>query len=535
MITDAITEWKEVVDSDRIDQNPERTHRFRISEIGAGRYVPAVLHPRSTEEVAAIVRKAARRGVSLYPVSRGCNWGYGGASPVVDNCVVVDLSGMDHILDFDADLGLVTVQPGVTPRQLRTFLDQHSAPFLVPVCGAGPDHSLIGNALERGYGVTPFVDHFSAVMSLEAVLPDGSVYRPALSQNGGAGVDRAFKWGLGPYMDGLFTQSNLGIVTAMTIALAPKPTSIAAFLCSLRSDDRLEEAVAAVREILKSVGNVTGSINLMNGLRVLSMVEAYPYDQVPSGRTMPQELVASLLKKNFLSPWTIGGPIFGEPAMVRAAERRISKALKQLASRIFFVNRRKIDIFNRIFKLTPDRWTGNLRKQLGHLDESFKVAEGAPSEIALPLCYWKSGLRPSEGVPMNPTRDGCGVIWYSPLVVMKPNRVRAYVDTVVRICTAHGIEPLITLTSLSNRCFDSTVPILFNPKDPHETSRARQCYLALYEAGRKEGFLPYRMSIDHIHLAVGAGGTFWDTVGRIKQALDPHGIIAPGRYCPHSS
>ena len=73
---------------------------------------------------------------------------------------------------------------------------------------------------------------------------------------------------------------------------------------------------------------------------------------------------------------------------------------------------------------------------------------------------------------MDPARDGCGLIWYSPLVPMNPDRVSRYVDMVENICVAHGIEPLITLTSLSNRCFDSSVPLLFDRNDASQRVRA---------------------------------------------------------------
>src|SRR5207253_5916875 len=140
--------------------------------------------------------------------------------PVTEGCVVLDLSGLDRILDMDGEFGLVTVEPGVTQQRLHDHLARRGHPFLVPVTGAGPHCSLIGNALERGYGITPYADHFAAVTALQAVLPDGRLYRSALSELGGTEVDRAFKWGIGPFLDGLFAQGSFGIVTQMTIALA---------------------------------------------------------------------------------------------------------------------------------------------------------------------------------------------------------------------------------------------------------------------------------------------------------------------------
>jgi 4-cresol dehydrogenase (hydroxylating) len=439
---------------------------------------------------------------------------------------------MNTIAAFDEDLGVVTVQPGVTPRQLRSYLDERGAPYLVPVHGAGPDCSLVGNALERGYGLTPYVDHFGAVTSIEVVLPDGRVYRPALSALGGDAVDRVFKWGIGPYLDGIFSQGNFGAVTEMTIALAPIPETTEVFIFTLGRDADLEEAVPAVQDILKRIGNISGSINLMNARRVLSMIETYPFDEVPKGAVMQDALVEHRAGKNYVGPWTVAGILCGDKRLVSSAKRLIKKRIASVAKRRMFFSRRKIALLRLGLRLLPNRWTGTLKKQLANLDEAFKVAEGTPSETALSLCYWKSGMRPPQDRPMNPAGDGCGVIWYSPLVPMKPEGVRLYVDMVKEVCSTHGIEPLITLTSLSHRCFDSTVPILFDPADESETRRAKECYHALFAAGREHGFLPYRVGIDHMDLITNQGGTCWDVVSRVKKALDPYNIISPGRYCP---
>ena len=125
---------------------------------------------------------------------------------------------------MDPELGLVTVEPGVTQAQLRSYLDEHHLPFMVPASGAGPSCSLLGNAVERGYGITPYSDHFAAVTALEAVLPNGEVYRSAHAAMGGTTVDRAFKWGVGPYLEGLFTQGTFGIVTEMTYSFSSSKT-----------------------------------------------------------------------------------------------------------------------------------------------------------------------------------------------------------------------------------------------------------------------------------------------------------------------
>lgn len=161
---------------------------------------------------------------------------------------------------------------------------------------------------------------------------------------------------------------------------------------------------------------------------------------------------------------------------------------------------------------------------------------GRPCSVSLRLAYWKAGQPMRGDETLDPARDGCGLIWYSPLVPMKPGSVRVYVDMVQRVCTTYKIDPLITLTSLSERCFDSTVPLLFNRTDEGEVAQAHACYEALFHAGRREGFLPYRVGVQSMHLIVEPSAPCWHLAATLKRALDPFNIIAPGRYAvlnPH--
>jgi 4-cresol dehydrogenase (hydroxylating) flavoprotein subunit len=527
--TTALTEWQQALGIDAVVNNPDTLRRATSNCIGINLNVPAVLLAGNAEAVTHIVKIANQYQIPLYPYSIGNNWGYGSANPDQDNCVLVDLSRMNKIVSFDAEIGLLTIEPGVTQRQLDAYLKEHKYPFLIPVTGAGPDCSLIGNALERGYGITPYADHFGAVMGLEAVLPNGEIYRSMLSILGGEAVDKAFKWGMGPYVDGLFSQSNFGIVTQMTIALAPKPERVEAFFFSVKKADDLELAVEKVRQVLREVGTVTGSINLMNKHRVLSMSETYPKDQLGSDGLIPDEVLQKMMKRNQVMEWTGVGAIYGNKKVVAAVRSEIRRILGSVVKRLIFFTPGLVKFMHETAKALPVIRNLHLVNVLGTLNKTMQLFAGEPSEVALPLAYWRSGTMPNNGTPMNPAQDGCGLIWYSPLVPMKPALVRQFVEMVKIICIKHQIEPLITLTSISDRCWDSTIPILFDRQNPEEVTRAQACYHELLETGRQQGFVPYRLGVQSMDLPARENAVP-DVLRTIKQAIDPNNIIAPGRY-----
>ena len=173
-----------------------------------------------------------------------------------------------------------------------------------------------------------------------------------------------------------------------------------------------------------------------------------------------------------------------------------------------------------------------LQVVVGTLRNTLDILKGIPNEMALPLAYWRSGGPERVVGELNPARDNCGLIWYAPLVPMTGDQVRKFVTIVGDICPRYGIEPLITLTSLSDRCFDCTVPLLYNGENQLRGAQAKACYAALVDAGMKEGFVPYRLNIDAMASMGVKLGKNWQLISDIKSVLDPLGLIAPGRYSP---
>src|SRR3989344_9390397 len=176
-VTGALASWRKILGTRMIEGIEVVPSNYGVHTLSpTQKHILAVLLPENETEIIAIVKVASIHAIPLYPISCGNNWGYGSASPVVSGCAILDLSRMTRILAFDHKLGLVTVQPGVTPLQLRTFLAREQVPFLGPIFGSGPKSSLVGNALDRGHSLGLFTDRFSSIHALSAVLADGSLY-----------------------------------------------------------------------------------------------------------------------------------------------------------------------------------------------------------------------------------------------------------------------------------------------------------------------------------------------------------------------
>lgn len=115
-----------------------------------------------------------------FPPSALTQLGYGGASPRVAGSLVVHLGRkMNKVLRVDPDTASCFLEPGVTYFDLYEHLKAvglgETLMIDVPDLGGG---SVIGNALDRGVGYTPYGDHYASHCGMEIVMPTGEVSPP---------------------------------------------------------------------------------------------------------------------------------------------------------------------------------------------------------------------------------------------------------------------------------------------------------------------------------------------------------------------
>ena len=113
-------------------------------------------------------------------------------------CVLMHLGRMNRILDFNENLAYVTVEPGVTQAQLFQFLKERRSRLWIDASGGHPDSSILGNTVERGFGHTPYGDHFANSCAYEVVLPTGECIDTGFARFDGAKTAPCYRWGVGP-------------------------------------------------------------------------------------------------------------------------------------------------------------------------------------------------------------------------------------------------------------------------------------------------------------------------------------------------
>jgi 4-cresol dehydrogenase (hydroxylating) len=310
----------------------------------------------------------------------------------------------------------------------------------------------------------------------------------------------------------------------------PAPEHFEACYITCQFEEQLESLVDGMRQLL-STGVFAGPVNLMHRNRALLMLQQYPWQEMDNQTPLSESVAKRLAAQKRIGLWNGVGAICGSKAQVRGAKETITNVLKGKVSRITFLSEKKLQLLRRFPRAASAVLKMNVPELLKTLEGSYGLLKGIPSEVALPLAYWRNKQAPPS-VGLDPARDNCGLMWFAPVIPMTNQDVRSFRAIIEPIFDKYGFETSITLTAVNQRCFDCTLPVLYDRNSPVETENAQNCYQELLNVCKTAGYLPYRMGVQSMAAELGSDDVFWNVVQRLKHALDPNGILAPGRYAP---
>ncbi len=213
------------------------------------RGVPGVVvRAGSVDDVSATLRYAHERGIPVVPRGAGTNVG-GGFLPTQE-CILLDMRGMNRVLNVDPERRIAVVEPGLLNGALQARLEPHGLCFS-PDPASAPLSSIGGNIAENSggphclkHGVT--VHH---VAEVECVLMGGDVMRLSAQDRG-------------PDLLGVVigSEGTLGVVTQARLLLRPLPAMTSSLMAVF---DDIEAAIEAVSAILRT-GIIPAALEFMD-------------------------------------------------------------------------------------------------------------------------------------------------------------------------------------------------------------------------------------------------------------------------------
>jgi (+)-pinoresinol hydroxylase len=470
------------------------------------RIASAAVAPASLEEVQAVVRIANRRRIPLYPISTGRNLAYGGSAPAYSGSVVLDLKRMNRILEVNEKNASALVEPGVSYFDLYRYFRQNNLKLWVdcPDPGWG---SPVGNTLDHGAGYTsaPFRDHLAAQCGLEVVLADGTVVRTGMGALPGAQTWQQFKYGIGPVIDGIFSQSNFGVVTKMGLWLMPEPEcALSVSVTVPYHDDLVPLCDALIALIYADV--VKSQTQLVSP--VLHDEDPTPELSSLLTRWDPGRVAAlnAYAQRKGLPFWTCPFTFYGPEPIVRAQWEVAKRRFGSIPG----------------VKFSEDAW---LRFPLS--DAQLDPVTVKP-RIGIPSLRMFSSRRGPNGPALE------GHIGFSPVVPMHGEAILTALNFTLQSLHDLGITPIGGMPLFYHL---RTCMLIYSfpvGREPAANKVARDACSRMIDLCAQHGWGEYRMHPAYVDQGVRLYSFNNNALLRLhealKDALDPNGILAAGRY-----
>jgi 4-cresol dehydrogenase (hydroxylating) len=439
----------------------------------------------SVEEVQAVVRLANEHRIPLWPISRGKNYGYGGSAPAMPGTMMLDMTRMNRILEVNEKLGYCIIEPGVGFYDLHEYLTRNNIPLWMGLPGNAWG-SVLGNALERGFSASPYGEHASSLCGLEVVLPDGELVRTGTGAMANSATWPLFKAGFGPAWDQMFVQSNFGIVTKAGFWLMPEPPATLTMSLSLPHPEDLGW-VTEVLTPLRISGVIPHNVSVTSYMASTTST-SQRHEWYDGEGALPDDVVETILKKTGVGWWNLTIKLHGLPEVNEAHRALVERAVAPYT--------------DRTFKIT--RWTRGERGPGG---------PPAPTVFPLQFVNWHGGRG--------------GHLGFSP--VLPPDKQKV-LDQLARTRSRYkeyGVDFSSTFHVINVNI------LLYNRDDAAMTARVRKLFSALVEDAARFGYGEYRTHLSYMDQVARSfdfnNHALLRLNQKVKDALDPRGILAPGK------
>ena len=501
--SEALKQFADVVGKEWVFTSDEDVDLYRDSyspfwHEAEDRVPSAAVAPDGVEQVQEVVRIANAHKIPLWTVSTGKNLAYGGSAPVLSGSVVLDLKRMNRILEVNDKNHYALVEPGVSYFDLYRHIRERGLKVWIdpPDPGWG---SPVGNSLERGGGRTPMRDHFANHCGMEVVLANGEIVRTGMGALPGSQTWQQYKYGFGPYVDGIFSQSNFGVVTKMGFWLMPEPEAYRDGTVMVPRHDDLVPFVETLSYLMNS--------DIVQGTMLLeSPLLNYRASQGGGVLDMP------------------GGPSIEE--MDRLGSE---KNLAYWSAELHFYGPAKV---------VDEQWAYTREKFSAIPGAKFK--DGRSYRFPLDLKDSEDAPRVALGIP-NLAIFGLiagtkGHMDFSPIIPMTGEAVFEALKVFGEAYAELGVSPQNQFFALPWSFFPRSFVLIFGfpiDHDVEKNKKSREVFKRLIQVAAEHGWGEYRTHIgfmeDVVHAYSFNNYSLLRLHESVKDALDPNGILSPGK------
>lgn len=541
--------------------NGQELHNYNQNTFSSKQVIALVIKPIPLSvdaniryiKILSIIECAKEHKVSLYPISKGKNWGYGSMAPMGDSNVILDLSNFSLIQNFDEVTHQVMVEPGVSQQQLYEFLKENGDKYIMDATGAPVESSIMGNTLECGFGHSTIAERSKNVLNCTFAVPWGENKRTQLLSSGLIGTrDHQHQFNrimnLGPDASGLALQSNYFVTLTMTIALKLKPEAFCAYFIDL-TDKQFPEYIELARE-LRSLGVVHSASHIGNKHKAIQMaLKKYPYKEANNITPLPQFIVDRVSKEYGLADWTVSGAFYGTEERVSADKAVLKKRVAALGAKPMFIDDAKLQSIIGLSSFLKKNTIGkalvrllskvsnslevqfNKLNMLEDLGALYHLKKGKPTNHFIKTTFWRTrDVVTKEAENLDPNDGKTGFIWIAPCTPISADRVSLLVSIVNRATNSFKFEPAMSITLLNERAAECVISISFDRTNTEEEMRAMKCHQKILEESAKSGYYVYRLSSESSKTNLSSYLEQQHERLDLKQVFDPCNIIASGKY-----
>jgi 4-cresol dehydrogenase (hydroxylating) len=160
---------------------------------------------------------------------------------------------------------------------------------------------------------------------------------------------------------------------------------------------------------------------------------------------------------------------------------------------------------------------------------AINLYRGIPTDVFVRQAYFKSH-REKPASDIDPARDGCGFVWLGPVVPFTAEHVMRALSLMRPVFERHEFDFFVEVIVESSRSVIVLVGVFYDRHDAADAERARVWYHEARQTFEANGYPPYRATSMSMPGALDANPAFRDLLAKLKSAVDPQNLLAPGRY-----